>query len=93
LKRLLKLFFIALSLKDLGFLWFFRRKSLLQKLLFKWLQYVHLLVVDAYSRMELCTATRLNHDYGDGRVVDIVAVDVYSGVELCTLIFLGEASK
>jgi hypothetical protein len=43
--------------------------------------------------MELCPSTWLNHDYGDGRVVDILAVDAYSGVEVCTLIFLGEASK
>jgi hypothetical protein len=35
----------------------------------------------------------LNHDYGDGGVVDILAVDTYFGVELCTPIFLGEASK
>jgi hypothetical protein len=34
--------------------------------------------------MELCTPTWLNHDYGDGGVVDILAVDAYSGVELCT---------
>jgi hypothetical protein len=30
----------------------------------------------------------LNHDHGDGGVVDILAVDVYSKVEVCTLIFL-----
>jgi hypothetical protein len=30
----------------------------------------------------------LNHDYGDGGVVDISAVDAYSGVEVCTSIFL-----
>jgi hypothetical protein len=41
----------------------------------------------------LCTQTWLNHDYGDGGVVDILAVDAYSEVESCTLIFLGEASK
>jgi hypothetical protein len=40
----------------------------------------NILVVDAYSRMELCTPTWLNHDYGDGGVVDILAVDAYSGV-------------
>jgi hypothetical protein len=33
----------------------------------------------------------LNHDCGDGRVVDILAVNAYSKVEVCTLIFLGEA--
>jgi hypothetical protein len=37
--------------------------------------------------------TWLNHDYGDGGVVDILAVDAYSEVEVCTPIFLGEASK
>jgi hypothetical protein len=42
----------------------------------------NILEVDAYSEMELCTATWLNHDYGDGGVVDILAVDAYSGVEL-----------
>jgi hypothetical protein len=47
----------------------------------------NILVVDAYSGMELCTTTRLNHDYGDGGVVDILVVDAYSGVELCTPIF------
>jgi hypothetical protein len=30
----------------------------------------------------------LNHDHGDGGVVDISAVDTYSGVEVCTPIFL-----
>jgi hypothetical protein len=34
--------------------------------------------VDAYSGMELCTPTWLNHDYGDGGVVDILVVDAYS---------------
>jgi hypothetical protein len=52
-----------------------------------------ILVVDAYSEMELCTPIWLNHDYVDGGVVDISAVDAYSRVEVCTLIFLGEASK
>jgi hypothetical protein len=37
--------------------------------------------------------TWLNHDYGDGGVVDILAVDIFSRVVVCTLIFLGEASK
>jgi hypothetical protein len=31
--------------------------------------------------------TWVNHDHGDGGVVDILAVDTYSGVELCTPIF------
>jgi hypothetical protein len=34
--------------------------------------------VDAYSGMELCMPIWLNHDYGDGGVVDILAVDAYS---------------
>jgi hypothetical protein len=49
--------------------------------------------VDAYSGMELCTSTWLNHDFGDEEIVDILAVDAYFGVELCMQIFLGEASK
>jgi hypothetical protein len=44
--------------------------------------------VDVYSGMELCMPIWLNHDHGDGRVVDVSAVDVYSGVEVCTPIFL-----
>jgi hypothetical protein len=67
-----------------------RRKSLPQKLL---LNGFNMLAVDAYSGMELCTPTWLNHDYGDVGVVDILAVDAYSGVEVCTPIFLGEVSK
>jgi hypothetical protein len=43
--------------------------------------------------MNLCTPTWLNHNYGDGGVVDILVVDAYSRVEVCTPIFLGEASK
>jgi hypothetical protein len=53
----------------------------------------NILAVDTHSGVELCMPTWLNHDYGDGGVVDVLAVDAYSGVELCTLIFLGEASK
>jgi hypothetical protein len=34
--------------------------------------------------MELCTPTWVNHDYGDGGVMDILAVDTYSGVDVCT---------
>jgi hypothetical protein len=52
-----------------------------------------ILVVDVYSGVELCAPTWLNHDYGDGGVVDILAMDAYSGVVLCMPIFLGEASK
>jgi hypothetical protein len=53
----------------------------------------NILVVDAYFEMELCTPTWLNHDYGDGGVVDILVVDAYSGVQVCTTIFLDEATK
>jgi hypothetical protein len=53
----------------------------------------NILAVDAYSGMELCPPTWLNHDYGDGGVADILAVDAYSRVELCMPIFLGDASK
>jgi hypothetical protein len=48
----------------------------------------NILALDAYSRMELCTPTWLNHDYGDGGVTDILVVDAYSGVEVCTPKFL-----
>jgi hypothetical protein len=37
--------------------------------------------------------TWLNHDYGDGGVVDILAVEAYSGVEICTPIFLVRLAK
>jgi hypothetical protein len=37
--------------------------------------------------------TWLNHDYGDGGVVDILAVDAYSIMDVCTAIFMGEASS
>jgi hypothetical protein len=50
-------------------------------------------VVDAYSRVVLCTPTWLNHDYIDGEVMDILAVDAYSGVDVCMPIFMGEASN
>jgi hypothetical protein len=53
----------------------------------------HIMAVDAYSGMELCTSTRLNHDYGDGGVVDILAVDGYSRVDVCMPIFMGESSN
>jgi hypothetical protein len=44
--------------------------------------------VVAYSKIELCTPIWLNHDNGDGEVVDISVVDTYSGVEVYTSIFL-----
>jgi hypothetical protein len=44
----------------------------------------NILAVDTYSGMELCTPTWLNHDYGDGGVIDILAVDTYSRVGVCT---------
>jgi hypothetical protein len=52
-----------------------------------------ILAMDAYSGMELCTPIWLNHDYGDGGVVDISTMNTYSGVEVCTPILLGEATK
>jgi hypothetical protein len=52
-----------------------------------------IMVVDAYSGMELYTAISLNYDYGHVGVVDISAVDTYSRVEVCMPIFLGEASN
>jgi hypothetical protein len=67
-----------------------RRKTLLQKLLLKWLQYTgggHIF------QNGVMHANMASHGYGDGGVVDILAVDSYSGVEVCTPIFLGEASK
>jgi hypothetical protein len=78
-----------------------RRKSLLQKLLVKWLgmewhgmvMTMDILAVDAYSELELCPPIWLNHEYGDGGVVDISLVDAYSGVQVCVPIFLGEAKK
>jgi hypothetical protein len=53
----------------------------------------NILAVDTYSRMDFCTPTWLNHDYGDGRVVYILAVDTYSGVEVCTAIFWVRLAK
>jgi hypothetical protein len=53
----------------------------------------NILVVDAYSGMELCTPKWLNHDYEDGGVVDILAEDAYSGLDVFTPIFIGEASN
>jgi hypothetical protein len=50
-------------------------------------------VVDAYSGVELCTPTWLNHDYGDGGVLDILAVDAYSEMDVCTPILMGEANN
>jgi hypothetical protein len=49
--------------------------------------------VDAYSGVELCTLTWLNHDYGDGGVVDILVVVAYSEVDAWRPIFMGEASN
>jgi hypothetical protein len=67
-----------------------RKKSLLQKLLFKWLNmewHGHdygYIGGGRIFKMELCTPIWLNHDYGDGGVVDISVVDAYSRVEVCT---------
>jgi hypothetical protein len=53
----------------------------------------NILAVDAYSGMDLCIPTWLNHDYGDGGVVNILVVDAYSRVDVCTPMFMGEASN
>jgi hypothetical protein len=90
LKRLLEIFFHALSLEDFGVLMIFEEK--ITSLIF-FSNGFNILVVDAYFRMEVCMPTWLNHDYRDGVVVDILAVDAYSRVEVCTSIFLGEASN
>jgi hypothetical protein len=97
LKRLLELsffpslfFFMLGLLRTRAFWWYLRRKSLLQKFLFKCLQYTS---GGRIFRMELCMPTWLNHDYWDGGVVEMLAVDSYSRVEVCTPIFLGEASN
>jgi hypothetical protein len=37
-------------------------------------------LVDAHSGMELCIPVWLNHDYGDGGVMDISVVDAYPKV-------------
>jgi hypothetical protein len=67
----------APSLKDSGVLMIFEEKITSSKTFGK----------------ELGSPIWLNHDYGDGVVVDISAVDAYSGVVVCTPLFLGEASK
>jgi hypothetical protein len=82
--------FFAPSLEDLGFD-DIRGENHLFKNFFS--NGFKILAVGAYSGVELCTPTWLNHDYGEGGVVDILAVDAYSGVELCTSIYLGGASK
>jgi hypothetical protein len=53
----------------------------------------NILAVDAYSGVELCMPTWLNHEYRDGGVVNILAVDAYSRVDVYMPIFMGEASK
>jgi hypothetical protein len=59
-----------------------RRKSLLQKLLFKWFKYTGggriFLNGVMHANMAKC---------GDMGVIDILAVDAYSGVELCLPMF------
>jgi hypothetical protein len=58
-------FFMLRLLRTWWFWWYLRRKSLLQNFFSNGF---NILAVDAYSRMELCTPTWLNHDYGDGGV-------------------------
>jgi hypothetical protein len=59
-----------------------RRKSLLQKLLFKWFKYTGGGRIFLNGVMHANMAKR-----GDMGVVDILVVDAYSGVELCLPIF------
>jgi hypothetical protein len=93
-------FIYAPSLDDSGVLMIFEEKITSSRTSFQmaWhgmgmIMTMDIPVVDAYSGMELCTPIWLNHDYGDGGVVNISVVDAYFGVEVCMLIFLGEASK
>jgi hypothetical protein len=53
----------------------------------------NILAVDTYFGVELSMPTRLNHDYGDGGVTDILVLDAYSEVDVCTPIYMGEASN
>jgi hypothetical protein len=90
LKRLLELFFSSISWWLTGFddIWgenhFFKNLFSIG---------FNILAVDAYSGVDLCTPTWLNHDYGDEGVVDILAADAYSGMDVCTPIFMGEVSN
>jgi hypothetical protein len=94
------LFFYMLRLLwTWGFWWYLRRKSLLQKLLFKWVdmewhghdyRYIGGGHIFRNGAMHANMAKPWLWRWG---VVDILAVDAYSGVEVCTPIFLGEASK
>jgi hypothetical protein len=82
--------FFAPSLEDLGVLMIFEENHFFKNF---FLNGFNILVVDTYFGVELCMPTWLNHDYGDGGVVDILPVDTYSGVDVCTPIFMGEASN
>jgi hypothetical protein len=84
-------FFHAPSLENSRVLMIFEEKKHFFKNFFS--NGFNILVVDTYFGIELFTPTWLNHDYGDGGVVDILAVDAYSRVVVCMPIFLGEASK
>jgi hypothetical protein len=94
LKRLLELFFLpfpffAPSFEDVGFFDDIRGENHFLKNFFS--NGFNILVVDTFSRMELCTPIWLNHDYGDGGVVDVLVVDAHSRVDVCMSIFMGEA--
>jgi hypothetical protein len=80
---------LALSLEDLGVLMIFEEK--ITSAIFS--NGFNILAVGAYSGMELCVPTWLNHDYADGGVVDILAVDAYYIVDVCIPMFMGEASN
>jgi hypothetical protein len=68
----LRLSFFARSLEDLDVLMIFEQKITSSKTFF--LNGFNILAVDTYSGMELCMPTWLNHDYGDGGIVDILVV-------------------
>jgi hypothetical protein len=90
LKRLLELFFFcSVSWGHGGFDDIWEENEFFKNF---FLDEFNILAVDAYSGMELCMPTRLNHDYGDGEVVDLLAVDAYSRVDVCTPMFMGGAS-
>jgi hypothetical protein len=75
--------FFSPSLEDLGILMIFEEKITFFKNFFS--NGFNILAVDAYFEMELCTTTWLNHDYGDGGVVDILEVDAFSGVDVANI--------
>jgi hypothetical protein len=83
-------FFMLRLLRTYGFWWYLRRKSLLQKLLFNWLQYTGGGRIWRNGVMHANMAEPWLWRWG---VLDILIVDAYSGVEICTPLFLGGTSN